>query len=133
MRPGQRHLYRISSTLPRLGSPLKPPMCLTCTILSDMTSDDENGHRISSVNWQNGLINRNEWHETDNNKEHHQSKDKKDKSKNRNVSSECQHYFFILFEKFKTYNILLFSKGKKMCIIINKKTINIYYSLKYIF
>lgn len=116
MRPGQRHLYRISSTLPRLGSPLRPPMCLTCTISSDMTSDDENGHRISSFN---GLINRNEWHETDNNKEHHQAKDKKDKSKNRNVSSECQHYFLscVLFEKFETYLIFYYFPTEKRYVI----------------
>lgn len=97
MRPGQRHLYRVSSILPHMGSPLRPAVCLTCTISSDMTNNDE--HRTGSLNWQNGLTNRNEWHDhyeihTDN-KEHRQAKDtsKKNKLKNRNVLSECQHYF----------------------------------------
>ncbi|XP_071574848.1 inactive dipeptidyl peptidase 10 isoform X2 [Temnothorax nylanderi] len=91
MRPGQRHLYCVSSALPRMGSPLRPAICLTCTISSDMTNADENEYRTSSSNWQNGLTNRNEWHDhheihTDS-KEHRQAKDisKKDKLKKRNV------------------------------------------------
>ncbi|XP_070168880.1 inactive dipeptidyl peptidase 10-like isoform X2 [Polyergus mexicanus] len=98
MRPGQRHLYRVSSTLPRTGSPLHPAVCLTCTISSDMTNNDESEYRTSSSNArQNGQTNPNEWHQdhyesqTDNidNKENRQAKDtsKKNKSKNRNISN----------------------------------------------
>lgn len=29
-KPGQQHLYRITSIPPRIGAPLKPPHCLTC-------------------------------------------------------------------------------------------------------
>ncbi|XP_011685128.1 PREDICTED: uncharacterized protein LOC105448319 [Wasmannia auropunctata] len=105
MRPGQRHLYRVSSTLPPTGSPLRPAICLTCTISSD-TTNDEGEHRTSSSNWQNGLPIRNEWHDDHyeihidniNNKEHRQAKDisKKDKLKNRNVLKSgdppCQYH-----------------------------------------
>jgi len=98
MRPGQRHLYRVSSTLPRTGSPLHPAICLTCTVSSDMTNNDESEHRTSSSNTrQNDQTNLNEWHhdhyesQTDNtdNKENHQAKDtSKKKSKNKNILSE---------------------------------------------
>lgn len=98
MRPGQRHLYRVSSTLPHEGTPLPPAICLTCTVSSDV-NNDENEHRTSSSNaHQNGQTNPNEWHQdhyesqTDNidNKENRQAKDtsKKNKSKNKNISSE---------------------------------------------
>lgn len=106
MRPGQRHLYRVSATLPHTGSPLRPAVCLTCTTSSDVTNDDESGRRTSSSNWQNGLVNRNEWHDhheipTDNinSKEHRQTKDisKKDKLKKRNALSECHYIIFLIF------------------------------------
>lgn len=126
MRPGQRHLYRVSSTLPRTGSPLRPAICLTCTISSDMTNDDESGHRTSSSNWQNGLTNRNEWHEipTDNinSKEHRQAKDisKKDKLKKRNALSECQHYFsYLVLSCFKSLKfIIVFSHEERINYVI---------------
>ncbi|XP_025073076.1 inactive dipeptidyl peptidase 10 isoform X3 [Pogonomyrmex barbatus] len=105
MRPGQRHLYRVSSTLPRMGSPLRPAICLTCTTSSDIINNGESEHRTSSSNWENGLTNRNEWHEhyeiqidNINNKEHRQAKDisKKDKLRNRNVLKSgdppCQYH-----------------------------------------
>ncbi|XP_036146942.1 dipeptidyl aminopeptidase-like protein 6 isoform X3 [Monomorium pharaonis] len=108
MRPGQRHLYRVSSTLPQTGSPLRPAICLTCTISSDMTNSDESEYRTSSSNWQTGLTNRNEWHDhykisTDNinSKEHRQAKDitKKDKLKKRNALKSgdppCQYHHAI--------------------------------------
>lgn len=104
MKPGQRHLYRVSSTLPHIGSPLHPAVCLTCTISSDMIKDGKNEH-LSSSNWQNSLS-RNEWHDHyeihTNNKEHRQTKDisKKDKLKNRNVLSECQLTYFSCFVSF---------------------------------
>lgn len=108
MKPGQRHLYRVSSTLPHIGSPLRPAVCLTCTISSDMTNDDKNEH-WSSSNWQSSLSNRNEWHDhyeihTDG-KEHRQTKDisKKDKLKNRNVLSECQHHFSSLLSQHHSF------------------------------
>lgn len=113
MKPGQRHLYRVSSIFPRTGSPLHPPVCLTCSIVSSSkTGTDENGYRTSrsSSIRQNGLINRNEWHDhyetqTDNidNKEHHQAKDivKKDKLKSRNISSEYWHYCCTFFFQFR--------------------------------
>lgn len=112
MRPGQRHLYRVSSTLPLMGSPLRPAICLTCTISSDMINDDESEHRTSSSNWQNGLTNRNEWHDhyeiqTDNiNKEHRQTKDisKKDK-KNRNVLSECYYSSYLVLSCLKSLKL----------------------------
>lgn len=97
MRPGQRHLYRVNSTIPHTGLPLHPAVCLTCTVSPGMTSDDEGEHRTSSSNRQNG--NRNEWHDhyetqTDrvDNKEHRKESPRKDKSKSKNVSSEFQHY-----------------------------------------
>lgn len=30
-RPGQLHMYVVSSTVPRVGTALVPPQCLTCT------------------------------------------------------------------------------------------------------
>jgi len=104
MRPSQRHLYRVNATLPHTGSPLRPAICLTCTILSDTINDDESEHSPSSSNWQNGLIYQNEWHDhyeiqNANSKEHRQTKDisKRNKLKNRNVLSECQQYFTVSF------------------------------------
>lgn len=103
MRPGQRHLYRVSSTLPHTGSPLHPAICLTCTVSPDMTNNDESEHRTSSSNTrQNDQTNLNELHhdhyesQTDNtdNKENRQAKDiSKKKSKNKNILSEFQNYF----------------------------------------
>ncbi|XP_012217844.1 inactive dipeptidyl peptidase 10 isoform X2 [Linepithema humile] len=104
MRPGQRHLYRVNSTIPHTtGSPLHPAVCLTCTVSSGMTSDDEGEHRTSSSNRQNGMTNRNEWHDhyetqTDriDNKEHRKETPRKDKSKSKNVSRSgeppCQYH-----------------------------------------
>ncbi|XP_011268255.1 venom dipeptidyl peptidase 4 isoform X2 [Camponotus floridanus] len=106
MRPGQRHLYRVSATLPRIGSPLYPAICLTCTVSSDMTNNDESEHRTSSSNTrQNDQTNLNELHhdhyesQTDNtdNKENRQAKDtskKKSKNKNilKNVEPPCQYH-----------------------------------------
>ncbi|CAL1688983.1 unnamed protein product [Lasius platythorax] len=107
MRPGQRHLYRVSSTLPHTGTPLHPAICLTCTVSSDMMNNDESEHRTSSSNaHQNGQTNPNEWHQdhyesqTDNNdnKENRQAKDtsKKKKSKNKNIPKNgdppCQYH-----------------------------------------
>ncbi|KAH0950071.1 hypothetical protein HN011_006753 [Eciton burchellii] len=106
VRPGQRHLYRVSSIVPRLGSTLRPATCLTCNISSDITSDDRSEHRISSSNRKNSLINQNEWHDryetqTDhnNNEQHHQAREtfsKKDKSKDDNISKHveppCQYH-----------------------------------------
>ncbi|KAL0116963.1 hypothetical protein PUN28_010084 [Cardiocondyla obscurior] len=101
-RPGQRHLYRVSSTLPQMGSSLHPAVCLTCTVSSDMTNNDENEHRTSSSSWQGGLINRNEWHDQHeihiDNKEHRPAKEvsKKDRLKNKNVlktgDPPCQYH-----------------------------------------
>ncbi|EFN79886.1 putative dipeptidyl aminopeptidase C2E11.08 isoform X2 [Harpegnathos saltator] len=103
MRPGQRHLYRVSSTLPRMGSPLHPPVCLTCTISPPgVAGDDENGHWIGSPNRQNGPTARSDWQDdyetqTDStdNKEHRQPS-KKDKSKSKNISKDgeppCQYH-----------------------------------------
>jgi len=100
MRPGQRHLYRVSSIVPRLGSTLRPATCLTCNISSGITSDDRSERRISSSNRKNSLINQNEWHDryetqTDhnNNEQRHQAREtfsKKDKSKDDDISSESQ-------------------------------------------
>lgn len=99
MKPGQRHLYRINATIPHTGSPLHPAVCLTCTVSTGTTSDDEGEHRTSSSNRQNG--NRNEWHDhyetqtdrIENKEQHRPAKEshRKDKSKNKNVSSEFQH------------------------------------------
>lgn len=96
-RPGQRHLYRVSSVVPEAGLSLVPAICLTCTTSSVMGSDNENGHWIASPNRQNDPVTtRNEWHEDDeiqidntDNKEHRQPS-KKDKSKNKNISSESE-------------------------------------------
>ncbi|XP_024943721.1 prolyl endopeptidase FAP [Cephus cinctus] len=38
LHPGQRHLYRVSSLLPHVGSPLHAPVCLTCTSSSKIES-----------------------------------------------------------------------------------------------
>ncbi|GAB1868634.1 Dipeptidyl peptidase 4 [Camponotus japonicus] len=120
MRPGQRHLYRVSSTLPRTGSPLHPAICLTCTVSSDMTNNDESEHRTSSSNTrQNDQTNLNEWHhdhyesQTDNtdNKENRQAKDtskKKSKNKNilKNVEPPCQYHNVIFPPESLEYFVL---------------------------
>ncbi|XP_076651634.1 dipeptidyl peptidase 10 isoform X1 [Halictus rubicundus] len=41
MRPGQRHLYYVSSLLPNVGSSLHPAVCITCT---DVTEGNLNDH-----------------------------------------------------------------------------------------
>ncbi|XP_020280777.1 inactive dipeptidyl peptidase 10 isoform X2 [Pseudomyrmex gracilis] len=104
MRPGQRHLYRVSSILPNMGSSLYPAVCLTCPLTSAaIAMTDE--HRGVGGSSKNSMINRNEWHDhyespMDNidHKEHRdekQTKDKKDKSKNKNrenVEPPCQYH-----------------------------------------
>lgn len=40
MRPGQRHLYYVSSLLPRVGSSLQPAVCITCTETLEGTQAD---------------------------------------------------------------------------------------------
>ncbi|KZC11531.1 Seprase, partial [Dufourea novaeangliae] len=40
MRPGQRHLYYVSSLLPHIGSALHPAVCITCTEASDGNLND---------------------------------------------------------------------------------------------
>ncbi|XP_050457297.1 inactive dipeptidyl peptidase 10 isoform X1 [Cataglyphis hispanica] len=116
MRPGQRHLYRVSSIVPRSGSPLHPAICLTCTVSSDMTND-ESEHRTSSSN---ARQNPNEWHQdhyesqTDNidNKENRQAKDtsKRNKSKNKNILKNgdppCQYHNAIFPSKGLDYFVL---------------------------
>lgn len=105
MRPGQRHLYRVSSILPNMGSPLYPAVCLTCTTSSGIAMTDE--HRGIGGSSKNSLINRNEWQDhyespidDIDHKEHRQTKDKKDKSKSKNISSEFYSrlllYFFVI-------------------------------------
>ncbi|CAD1480538.1 unnamed protein product, partial [Heterotrigona itama] len=45
MRPGQRHLYYVSSLLPHVGSSLHPAVCVTCTETSE---GNRNKHRTVS-------------------------------------------------------------------------------------
>ncbi|XP_033178943.1 inactive dipeptidyl peptidase 10 isoform X7 [Bombus impatiens] len=45
MRPGQRHLYYVSSLLPHVGSSLHPAVCVTCTATSE---GNRNKHRTAS-------------------------------------------------------------------------------------
>ncbi|KOX79483.1 Inactive dipeptidyl peptidase 10 [Melipona quadrifasciata] len=45
MRPGQRHLYYVSSLLPHVGSSLHPAVCVTCTETSE---GNRNKHRTAS-------------------------------------------------------------------------------------
>ncbi|XP_076160555.1 dipeptidyl peptidase 10 isoform X2 [Ptiloglossa arizonensis] len=40
MRPGQRHLYYVSSILPHVGSSLYPAVCITCTETSEGSRND---------------------------------------------------------------------------------------------
>lgn len=47
MRPGQRHLYYVSSLLPHVGSSLHPAVCVTCT---ETTERNRNEHRTTSSN-----------------------------------------------------------------------------------
>lgn len=104
MRPGQRHLYRVNSVLPaETGTPLRPAVCLTCTIAT--ASDNGGERRIGIPARQNGPAGgRNEWHDryetaaahtgagNDGNdgREHRQAKDpaRRDRSRGRNTSSE---------------------------------------------
>lgn len=37
-KPGEQHLYRVTSVPPRAGAALKPPQCLTCVSESNVTS-----------------------------------------------------------------------------------------------
>ncbi|KAG7188926.1 hypothetical protein KM043_008527 [Ampulex compressa] len=46
-RPGQRHLYRVSSVLPRVGFSLHPAVCITCTVFG-ANGEEEDGHRVPS-------------------------------------------------------------------------------------
>ncbi|XP_076391296.1 dipeptidyl peptidase 10 isoform X3 [Megachile rotundata] len=45
MKPGQRHLYYVSSLLPHVGSSLHPAVCITCT---ETTERNQNQHRTLS-------------------------------------------------------------------------------------
>ncbi|XP_076766360.1 dipeptidyl peptidase 10 isoform X1 [Xylocopa sonorina] len=45
MRPGQRHLYYVSSLLPHVGSSLHPAVCITCT---ETLEANRNKHRTAS-------------------------------------------------------------------------------------
>lgn len=45
MKPGQRHLYYVSSLLPHVGSSLHPAVCITCT---ETTEVYQNQHRTLS-------------------------------------------------------------------------------------
>lgn len=45
MRPGQRHLYYVSSLLPHVGSSLHPAVCVTCTETSE---GNRNKHKTVS-------------------------------------------------------------------------------------
>ncbi|EZA53922.1 inactive dipeptidyl peptidase 10 isoform X2 [Ooceraea biroi] len=106
MRPGQRHLYRVSSIVLRIGSPLRPATCLTCNISSGITSDDRGERRISSSKPSRGLISQSEWHDryetqTDrsDNEQRHQAREtfsRKDKSKDEDASKHaeppCQYH-----------------------------------------
>lgn len=110
MRPGQRHLYRVSSSLPNTGTSLHPAVCLTCATSSGVAMTDERWG-IGSSSSKNNPINRNEWHDhyessvdDVDHKEHRQEKqkDKKDgKSKSKNISSEvsfdfCFRYYYYI-------------------------------------
>lgn len=130
MRPGQRHLYRVSSTLPRTGTPLHPAVCLTCTISSGMTNDEESGHRISFASRQDDLINRNEWHDHDetqtdstDDKEHHLAKDssRKDKSKSKNISSEFQlsSTIFSLISSYSIGQFIIIALRQRSAVLCN--------------
>lgn len=98
MRPGQRHLYRVSSVLPATGSSLHPAVCLTCTVATTTTSDDIQGERrIGASGRQNGSTGgRSELHDryetvaqTSGDREHRPTKDhRKDRSRGRNASSK---------------------------------------------
>ncbi|KAK0157917.1 hypothetical protein PV328_011602 [Microctonus aethiopoides] len=67
LRPGQRHLYRVSSLLPEVGSSLHPPFCLSCSTLnnsenrSTIANSDYSEFRIESTNPHFSTLDGNDW------------------------------------------------------------------------
>lgn len=67
MRPGQRHLYRVSSLLPEVGSSLHPPFCLSCSTLnnsenrSTIANSDYSEFRVESTNPHFSTLDGNDW------------------------------------------------------------------------
>ncbi|CAH1164731.1 unnamed protein product [Phaedon cochleariae] len=56
-KPGQLHLFRVTSVPPRTGASLPPPVCLTCVEEPKPTADpfvtlDENVYRVKSTDWE---------------------------------------------------------------------------------
>lgn len=96
MRPGQRHLYRVSSLLPQVGSSLHPAICITCNAQSTKINNDQSNYHTTFSDRRNGWMGT-DWHEdydvqteSPEDKEQRRGKEKakKQKSKASHASSE---------------------------------------------
>ncbi|KAL2733680.1 inactive dipeptidyl peptidase 10-like isoform X1 [Vespula squamosa] len=107
MRPGQRHLYRVSSLLPQVGSSLHPAICITCNAQSMKINNDQSSYHTTFSDRRNGWMGT-DWHEdydvqteSPEDKEQRRAKEKakKQKSKASHISNSeeppCQYHHAI--------------------------------------
>ncbi|XP_043666745.1 inactive dipeptidyl peptidase 10 isoform X1 [Vespula pensylvanica] len=107
MRPGQRHLYRVSSLLPQVGSSLHPAICITCNAQSTKINNDQSSYHTTFSDRRNGWMGT-DWHEdydvqteSPEDKEQRRAKEKakKQKSKASHTSNSeeppCQYHHAI--------------------------------------
>ncbi|XP_066603437.1 inactive dipeptidyl peptidase 10 isoform X2 [Prorops nasuta] len=89
-RPSQRHLYRVSSVLPEVGTSLYPPVCITCSAvpkLNDGSFVENESHATSKHGeW----AEKTDWHEPEEVKTETESPERPRKRKDRRKKSNAK-------------------------------------------